>query len=76
MRISSPIKSPIKRLTSKGQLTLPMSVRQAWGIKPGDKLELTIGKGNVLLIRPLRQSIVESTSESLRQCVPKDKERI
>ena len=46
------ISSPIKRLTSKGQLTLPVAVRKAWGIKPGDKLELTIGKGNVLLIRP------------------------
>ena len=44
--------NPIKRLTSKGQLTLPVAVRKAWGIKPGDKLELTIGKGNVLLIRP------------------------
>ena len=54
MRISSPITSPIKRLTSKGQLTLPVSMRKAWGSKPGDKVELTIGRGNILFIRPLR----------------------
>ena len=70
------IANPIKRLTSKGQLTLPVSVRKAWGIKPGDKLELTIGKGNVLLIRPLERSIGESTAGSLRHYVPKDKGRI
>ena len=51
------IANPIKRLASKGQLTLPVSVRKAWGVKPGDKVDLTIGTGNtgnVLLIRPLR----------------------
>ena len=46
--------NPIKRLTSKGQLTLPVSVRKAWGSKPGDKVELPIGRGNILFIRPLR----------------------
>ena len=69
MRISS----PIKRLASKGQLTLPVAVRKAWGVKPGDKLELTIGQGNVLLIRPLGHSLGESTAGSVRHYVPKDK---
>ncbi len=59
------IASPIKRLTSKGQLTLSVSVRNAWGSKPGDKVELTIGRGNVLRIRPLRSMRRKEEATSL-----------
>lgn len=37
------------RLSSKGQLTLPVSVREALDLEQGDSLELEIVDGNLVL---------------------------
>ena len=37
------------RLSSKGQLTLPVSVREALDLEQGDSLELEVVDGNVVL---------------------------
>ncbi|HMR50826.1 MAG TPA: AbrB/MazE/SpoVT family DNA-binding domain-containing protein [Arachnia sp.] len=37
------------RLSSKGQLTLPVAVREQLGLEQGDALELTVQDGQLLL---------------------------
>lgn len=39
-------------LTSKGQTTLPKEVREALGLKPGDRVRYRLGDGEVRLVRP------------------------
>lgn len=40
-------------LTSRGQTTVPKAVREALGLKPGDRLRYSI-EGKAVRIRPLR----------------------
>jgi antitoxin PrlF len=42
-------------LTSKGQITLPQSVRQALGVEAGDKLDFVADKGGGFRVVALRQ---------------------
>ena len=42
-------------LTSKGQLTVPASVRSAMGIKSGDKLHFTPAEAEGYLVTPVRR---------------------
>jgi antitoxin PrlF len=42
-------------LTSKGQLTVPASVREAMGIKAGDKLHFTPTDAEGYIITPVRR---------------------
>ncbi|WP_374944859.1 type II toxin-antitoxin system PrlF family antitoxin [Sphingomonas sp.] len=39
------------RITSKSQTTVPLAVRRALGVKPGDTLSYAIENGRVLLTR-------------------------
>ncbi|MBM9593903.1 AbrB/MazE/SpoVT family DNA-binding domain-containing protein [Roseitranquillus sediminis] len=39
-------------LTSKGQTTLPKEVREALGLKPGDKLRYFVHGDTVRIVRP------------------------
>lgn len=43
-------------LTSKGQLTVPASVRSAMGIKSGDKLHFTPTDADGYLVTPVRRT--------------------
>jgi len=45
-------------LTSKGQITLPKAVRDALGLKAGDKVEFEYVDGR-FVIRPLNRSALE-----------------
>lgn len=45
------------KITSKGQITVPREVRQALGVKPGDKLVFE-QKGNDVSVRPVRSKSV------------------
>jgi len=57
---------PIATITSKGQVTIPSSVRAAIGLVPGDQIEFVRESGNKYVITPRTCSIKE-----LRGIVPK-----
>ena len=49
-------------VTRKGQITLPVEIRRALGIKEGDKVELSLDDaGQALVILRLVQSVAEAT---------------
>ncbi len=56
------------RLSSKGQLTLPVSVREALDLEQGDSLELEIVDGN-LVLSPLG-SLASLTDEVMSWIAP------
>ena len=39
----------IGKVTTKGQTTIPASVRKKLGLRPGDFVEFKVGKGGVML---------------------------
>ena len=45
------------KITSKGQITLPKDVRQALGVKPGDKVVFE-RNGEEMSVRPVREKSV------------------
>lgn len=62
----------ITLLSSKGQITIPKEIQLMLHIGHKSKLALYPQK-NVLLIKPLRSSIVEQTAGSLKHYIPKNK---
>lgn len=44
---------PLATLTSKGQITIPLAVRQILGLNAGDKLEFIIGKNGEVTFKPV-----------------------
>jgi antitoxin PrlF len=44
-------------LTSKGQVTIPKSVRESLLLKSGDKVEFVITKSREALIRPITMNV-------------------
>lgn len=56
----------IATLTSKGQLTIPLEVRDVLGLSPGDRLLFEYEHDGSYRVRPVRNSI-----RSLRGIVPK-----
>lgn len=57
---------PTATVTSKGQITIPVEVRKALGVKPGAKIHFFEGEKGEYIFRPQRGSIWD-----LRGCVPK-----
>jgi antitoxin PrlF len=57
---------PTATVTSKGQLTIPIEVRNALGIKPGTKVDFYEGEKGEYIFRPRTGSI-----RDLEGCVPK-----
>jgi antitoxin PrlF len=43
-------------VTSKGQITVPLSVRKRLGLKVGDRLEF-VNKGGEIMLRPARGEV-------------------
>ena len=37
------------KISSKGQITIPLKIRQRLGVKPGDKVQLVIEEGKTVL---------------------------
>ncbi|MER3483207.1 MAG: AbrB family transcriptional regulator [Meiothermus sp.] len=54
------------RVGRRFQITLPVSVRKALGIKPGDKVEYKVVDGK-LEIRVLRPNMLEVLDQTLRE---------
>jgi AbrB family looped-hinge helix DNA binding protein len=49
----------VSSLTSKGQVTIPASIRKALGLKPGEKVTFRLEHGAVR-IQPARASVIDS----------------
>lgn len=62
----------ITLLSSKGQITIPREIQLILGISHRSKLAL-YPQNNVLIIKPLRSSIVEQTAASLKNHIPREK---
>jgi AbrB family looped-hinge helix DNA binding protein len=51
-------------LSSKGQLTLPASLRRLWNLKAGDRINLEFGNdGRAVMTKRVRRSILESRKD-------------
>lgn len=50
---------PFSKLTSKGQTTIPKSVRDALNLKPGDRIEFTIIGENRVQLSAKNKSIAD-----------------
>lgn len=59
-------------LSSKGQITIPKEIQLMLNIGHRSKLAL-YPENNVLIVKPLRSSIVEQTAGSLKNHIPKEK---
>jgi len=57
---------PTATMTSKGQITIPVKVRTALGLAPGDKIEFIEIETGQYAIRPRTASI-----RDLEGCIPK-----
>lgn len=44
-------------LTSKGQVTIPKSVRDSLGLHVGDKIEFILTENNEVLLRPITKKV-------------------
>ena len=54
------------KLSSKGQITLPKSVRQALGVQSGDRIQFEMENGAVIL-RAMGPSTAEALAGSLQR---------
>jgi len=50
-------------LSSKGQLTLPASLRKLWNLKAGDQIDLEFEEGRAVMIKRVRRSILEARKD-------------
>lgn len=57
---------PTATMTSKGQITIPIELRKALGLKPGVRIDFYEIEEGVYAIRPKTGSIME-----MRGCIPK-----
>jgi antitoxin PrlF len=57
---------PTATMTSKGQITIPIKVRKALGLKPGVRIDFYEGEDGEYAFRPKTGSIME-----MRGCIPK-----
>ena len=57
-------------LTSKGQLTIPLPIREEWDLRRGDKVSFSVVKQGVLIQRMSRPV------QSLRKILPKPKRKL
>ena len=44
---------PLATLTGKGQITIPVSVRQSLGLHAGDKLEFVLNENGEVICKPV-----------------------
>ena len=57
---------PTATMTSKGQITIPVEIRTALGLGPGDKIDFFEAEKGQYVIRPRTASI-----RDLEGCIPK-----
>jgi antitoxin PrlF len=62
--MASAIKAPpaqfsLAKVTSKGQVTIPVEVRKSLGVKPGDKLRFEPQKDGFRVVREIEENVFE-----------------
>ena len=50
------------RITTKGQVTIPQSVRDFAGLRPGDEVDFVIGEDGVVRVLPAGQGVRHKAS--------------
>ena len=48
---------PSAMMTSKGQITIPKPIREAFNLKPGDRIEFLIDAEGKLVVWPITQDL-------------------
>ena len=58
---AKPVPPPFFRakVTSKGQITVPVEIRRSLGVKPGDKIRFEKQEGGIRLVRDPEESVFE-----------------
>jgi AbrB family looped-hinge helix DNA binding protein len=49
----------LAKVTSKGQVTIPVDVRRSLGVKPGDKLRFEPHDGGFRVVREIEENVFE-----------------
>ena len=62
----------IVTLSSKNQITLPVALLQLFGIQPKSRL-IVQAKDDVIVMKPIKKSVVEETAGILSKYVPASK---
>jgi AbrB family looped-hinge helix DNA binding protein len=57
-------------LTSKGQMTLPRAVRDAWNLKPGDRVAIEVDGPDAGRIAPARRRSIFEGIDALSVRIP------
>jgi AbrB family looped-hinge helix DNA binding protein len=57
---------PVVTTSAKGQVVIPVDLREKIGIKPGDKVSVTLTSDGKVLIEPLPEDPVEAAHGVLR----------
>jgi AbrB family looped-hinge helix DNA binding protein len=55
----APARSILAKVTSKGQVTIPIGVRKSLGVKPGDKLRFEPQEGGFRVVREIEENVFE-----------------
>ena len=56
---SLPAKGIHAKVTSKGQITIPVAIRKSLGVKPGDHLRFEQQEGGIRLVRDTDENVFE-----------------
>ena len=54
-----PAQVPRAKITSKGQITIPVEIRRSLGVKPGDHLRFEPHEGGVRVVRDADENVFE-----------------
>ena len=51
---------PLATITSKGQVTIPKSVREQLGVESGDKVDFRIGEDGTVTVVPITRTVASA----------------
>jgi antitoxin PrlF len=66
----APPMTVIAKVTSKGQLTIPVEVRRALGVKTGDNLRIEVDNGGFRAVRDVQENVFEKWRGAGIQGIP------
>jgi AbrB family looped-hinge helix DNA binding protein len=56
---SAPVQTHRAKVTSKGQITVPVAIRKSLGVKPGDNIRFEQNEDGIRLVRDAEESVFE-----------------